>query len=100
MARKPPPGAAWTPAPYEPADIAAIQALARGDAEPHQQTRALRWIVETISATYDQSFRPDSERESAFAEGRRFVGLTLVKATKLRVKLESKPHARSTDDKD
>ena len=91
MARNPPPGAAWTPAPYESADIAAIQALERGEAEPHQQVRALRWIVEAVSATYDQSFRPGSERETVFAEGRRFVGLQIVKATKL--KLEIKPHA-------
>ena len=83
MAQKPPPGAAWAPAPYDPADIGAIQALGRGEAQPHQQTRALKWIVEAVCGTYDQSFRPDSERETAFAEGRRFVGLTLVKATKM-----------------
>lgn len=83
MAQKPPTGAAWAPAPYEPYDIASLQALAKGEAEPHQQTRALKWIIETVCATYDQSFRPESERETVFAEGRRFVGMTLVKAMKL-----------------
>ncbi len=83
MAKKPPADAAWAPAPYEPPDTAAIQALARGEAAPHQQVRALQWIVEVAAGTYDQSYRPDSERESAFAEGRRFVGLQIVKQTKL-----------------
>lgn len=85
MPRKPPAGAAWAPPPYEPADIGAIQAFSRGEARPDQQTRALKWIVETVCGTYDQSFRPDSERETVFAEGRRFVGLTLVKATKINI---------------
>ena len=98
MTRKPPAGAAWAPPRYESADIGAVQALARGEADSYQQTRALTWIVETVCGTYDLSFRPDSERETAFAEGRRFVGLNIVKATKLRVKLENKPYARSTDD--
>ena len=83
MAVKPPTGAAWAPAPYEPYDISSLQALAKGEADAGQQQRALRWIVEAVCATYDQSFRPESERETAFAEGRRFVGLTLVKAMKL-----------------
>src|SRR3990167_1568258 len=96
--KKLPVGAPYAPAPYELADIGAIQALAKGEAEPHQQQRALKWLIETVCCTYDLSFRPDSERETAFAEGRRFVGLNIVKATKLRVKLENKPYARSTDD--
>ena len=83
MASKPPTGAAWAPAPYEPADVGAIQALARGEAEPHQQIRALKWIVEAVCGTYDQSFRPESERETSFAEGRRFVGLQIVKLSKV-----------------
>lgn len=83
MAKKPPADAAWAPAPHEPPDTAAIQALARGEAAPHQQIHALKWIVEVAAGTYDQSYRPNSERESAFAEGRRFVGLQIVKQTKL-----------------
>ncbi len=83
MAKKPPPGAAWAPPVYDNTDIAAIQALSLGEAASHQQIRALKWIVEQVAGTYDQSYRPDSERDSAFAEGRRFVGLQLVKATKL-----------------
>ena len=85
--KKPPPGAPWAPVAYEGADVGAIQALNRGDATPEQQRRALRYIVEVVAGTYDQSFRPDSERDTAFAEGRRFVGLTLVKLSKINPQL-------------
>lgn len=84
MARKqPPPGAPWAPPGYEIADIGALQALARGDASEHQQKRALAYVVNTLCGTYDLSYRPDSERDTAFAEGRRFVGLQVVKLLKL-----------------
>lgn len=78
----------WTPAPYEAADAAAIQALMSGEAEPEQQKRALRWIIEAAAGTYDQTFYPGAEegrRNSDFAEGRRFVGNQVVKLTKLNV---------------
>jgi hypothetical protein len=76
-AKKAPPGASWTPAPYGDADVTAVKALAR---DPTHK-RALDWIIHQAAATYDLSFRPgtDGERETAFAEGRRFVGLTIVK---------------------
>lgn len=47
---------------------------------------ALRWIIETAAGTYDMSFRagPDGERETTFAEGRRFVGNQIIKQLKLR----------------
>lgn len=67
---------------YEAADISAIQALERGEATPEQQKRALTWIIIEAARTYDQSFRPDPY-ETAFAEGRRFVGNEVVKMLKL-----------------
>jgi hypothetical protein len=71
----------WHPAPYEDADASAIKALAAGTASAAQQQRALDWIVHKACATYDLSFRPGEggERDSAFAEGKRFVGLQVVK---------------------
>lgn len=72
----------YMPPLWEPADIAAIQALQRGDASPDQQRRALDYIV-TLAGTYDLSYRPDSDRDTTFAEGKRFVGLQIVKALKL-----------------
>jgi hypothetical protein len=73
----------WMPAPYDPdgADTMAIKALATGTANEGQQRRALKWIIEAACGTYDLSFRPgpDGERETAFAEGKRHIGLQLVK---------------------
>jgi hypothetical protein len=75
----------WKPASWELPDAAAVQALQRGDATPDQQRHALKYIVNTLAGTYDGSFRPgpDGERVTAFAEGKRFVGLQIVKLANL-----------------
>ena len=71
------------PAQWEPADAGALQALVRGEAEPHQQKRALDWIIKQAAGTYDLSYRPNSHDETQFAEGKRFVGLQIVKLLNL-----------------
>jgi hypothetical protein len=72
--------AAWLPAPYELADITAVQAVHRGDASPDQQRRALAWIINQACGTYDFSYRPGADdRETNLALGRQFVGQQLVK---------------------
>ena len=75
----------WLPAPYEPADTGALKALQAGKASEGQQQRALAWIVNTLCGTYDLSYRPgdDGSRDTAFAEGKRFVGLQIVKQLKI-----------------
>lgn len=70
------------PAIYDIPDVAAIQALAFGTATPDQQRRALEWIVNSACGTYDSEYR-SNDREHAYASGRRFVGLQIVKMTKL-----------------
>ena len=72
----------YIPSPWETPDVAAIQALHRGDATADQQKRALDYII-TMAGTYDLSYRPESDRDTAFAEGKRFVGLQIVKAINL-----------------
>jgi len=67
------------PADYDKQVIIAVQALNTGTANEGQQRLALDWIITKASRTYDLSFHPDSERGSAFAEGRRSVGLQIVK---------------------
>lgn len=60
--------------------VSALKALGGGKARPDQQITALNYIIEALAGTYDLSFRPDDkggERDTAFAEGRRFVGLQL-----------------------
>jgi hypothetical protein len=70
------------PPPYEPADVSAIQALQRGDANEHQQQRALKWIIEKAAGTYEFHFH-GTDRETSFALGRGFVGQQVVKLTRL-----------------
>jgi hypothetical protein len=77
--------APWLPWQWEddlPGAVA-IQAVALGTADEDQQKRAIQTIVEGLCQTYELSFSPDSERDSAFAEGKRFVGLQIAKLTKL-----------------
>ena len=76
----------WHPPAYEDYDVRALQALAAGNASDRQQQRALQWIIEAAAGTYDMSYRPggeDGRRDTDFAEGRRFVGLQIVKLLKL-----------------
>lgn len=75
---------AHAPAEWEYADAGALQALQRGDAGAAQQQRALKFIVEKLAATYDMSYRPDSD-QTVFAEGKRAVGLQIVKLCNLQL---------------
>lgn len=75
---------------YELADMVAVQCVAAGVADKGQQQRALKWIIENASMTYDVTFQMEGERASAFAEGRRFVGLNIVKAIKLNTSVLTK----------
>ncbi len=83
MSKKPATVHPWHPAPYDEADTGAIKALAAGNANAGQQQRALAWIINTVCGYYDISYRPLSDRDTAFAEGKRFVGQQIAKQTKL-----------------
>lgn len=63
---------------YVLADVTALQALSRGEADEDQQRRALRWIVHVCSETYEPSYR-ETDRETAFVEGRRSVGIEVTR---------------------
>ena len=77
----------WKPAPYETEDVIAIRALSTGTANEDQQIRALKWIVENAAAVYQPSFHPgtDGDRLTAYAEGKRFVGNSIIKLTTLNI---------------
>lgn len=75
--------APWFPAKYELADARAIKNLAAGTASSEQQQRALKWIIENVAAYYDLSYFPTSDRDTSFAEGKRFVGSQIVKMLKI-----------------
>lgn len=79
---KPSASAPWLPVKYRKADVAALQAMWRGEATPDQQTRAMEYIVGKVSDRNGMSFRPggaEGARETDFAEGRRFVGNQILK---------------------
>jgi hypothetical protein len=64
------------PTVYDADDIAAIKACVNGQAQPHQQQRAIAWFLHASRIT-DMSYRPGDPTATAFAEGRRAVGLEL-----------------------
>lgn len=82
------------PAAWDLADVASVQALWRGDANEEQQRRAFNFIVERLCATYDMSYRPSDTDATTFAEGKRCVGLQLVKCIHLNLATWSKDNAR------
>lgn len=62
--------------------VSAVKALYRGEADKPVQQFAIEWIIEDLCRTRDISYRPDDaggDRDTAFAEGRRFVGLQLAR---------------------
>jgi hypothetical protein len=78
----------WDPPPANEYDIRAVKALAAGMASDAQQRRALDWIIHRAAGTYDLSFRPggeDGRRATDFSEGKRFVGLQLVRLVNMKM---------------
>lgn len=74
--------APYFPPKYEPADAAALQALARGQATAAQQRKALDWIIYKACALYEEPYRPGAEeggRDTTFALGRAFPGRQITK---------------------
>ena len=62
-------------------DVSALFALSEGIANEEQQVRALN-AIHKIACTGDMSYRPNElggDRDTAFAEGKRYVGLQLKK---------------------
>ncbi len=77
------PREAWKPPPWKHEEVGALQALAAGKAQPHQQQIALDYIINALCATYDMAYRPESARDTDFACGRQFVGQQVVYLLKL-----------------
>jgi hypothetical protein len=57
----------------------AICQVAAGIASEYQQKLALATIVKKLSGAYEQTFIPESDRESCFLQGRGFVGQQITK---------------------
>lgn len=64
------------------AEQQSIKALSRGDATPHQQNMALKVIVNKLCRADDLLYIPNSFDETAFLQGRGFVGQRIMKIIK------------------
>lgn len=62
---------------FSVADIHALQQVHRGEATPEQQKRLIAWILADVARVKELGYHP-TDRDSAFASGRRFVGLKLA----------------------
>jgi hypothetical protein len=70
---------------YDDQIAAAVQAVAEGKANQGQQMLAFDWIMNSLCGYYDLSYRPSSDRDTSFAEGKRFVAAQLVKMTRMKI---------------
>lgn len=68
------------PAPYAVVVQAGLKAMMAGNASPNQQQAVFDWLVKDAAGIGTQSFRTDP-METAFAEGRRFVGIQILHLT-------------------
>lgn len=73
---------ALQPVEWTNADANAAQAMERGDATAEQQRRFMAWLLHSAAGLNEVSYRPgglEGDRDTAFAEGRRFVALQVRK---------------------
>lgn len=69
----------WLPVVIRHSPQAALKALDNGSADGVQQRVAIKYIVEVLGMHDQRSYVPDSERDSAFAEGRRWVASQILR---------------------
>jgi hypothetical protein len=62
---------------YTEAEVQAIRAVHRGEATERQQRLAFDYLIRA-AGTHDTSYRPGDPHATAFAEGKRWVGTTLI----------------------
>lgn len=73
----------WASIEPEPSICSALRALRAGTAEPDQQIKAIEFIVDVVCERNGMSYRPGSDRDTAFAEGKRYVGNQIVRLANL-----------------
>lgn len=61
----------------------ALKGLQGGDADGGQQSLALNWILYEVARIQDISYRPESDRDTAFAEGKRYCGIQIIRLLKM-----------------
>lgn len=73
------------PAGFEIADVAAVQAVYRGEGTPDQQKRAMEWVIKGAAQIGQQSYRAGDSHATAFVEGRRFVGAQILSLLAMKI---------------
>lgn len=76
------PRESWLPAPYDPRDVGAIKACLNGTAQPHQQQRAMRWIL-YASGRHISPYDPGSQRNTDHACGKAWIGEQILKLSRV-----------------
>ncbi len=66
------------PPPFDPVIPAGLRALRSGTASDHQQRVVFEWLYKHLGALGSQSYRASDPYGTAFMEGRRFVGATML----------------------
>lgn len=59
---------------FDLADAMAVKAVADGRAEPHQQQRAVTWILRGLCGMGSLPYVPESDRDTVLLIGRQSVG--------------------------
>ena len=75
-------------APYQLARLSselvyAVKAVQCGEADKRQQALFFEWLIIEATKYHDMEYRPggdEGERDTAFAGGRRFVGIQILRA--------------------
>jgi hypothetical protein len=62
---------------YTEAEIQALRAVHRGEADARQQRLLCDYLIRA-AGTHDTSYRPGDAHATAFAEGKRWVGTTFI----------------------
>lgn len=71
--------APWFPPTHDERTTRAFRALKEGKASQSEQGLVVRFIQNQLCDVGGLSYRPNSQRDTDFAEGKRFVGLQIEK---------------------
>ena len=80
--------APWVPERFTNAEANAIKQMIRGEASQDQQITAVEFIVRKICGYNELGYYP-SERDTAFAMGKRFVASEIIKFASITASMEA-----------
>lgn len=89
----------WAPPKLNLVDVAALKAVALGNATPEQQRHTMQVIVNQVCQRYEMPYCPgaDGERDTNFALGRMCAGTILTSFINADLKKFKDPDAAPTE---